>query len=345
MTVPVPARPAKGPLTARTPPYGGEGAQDQHAPGTALVLSEEIAARLERSSYLARGALAPETQRAMAKGSAAWAAWCSARDACSLPAQPELVADYVDDLAAQGRKVAGIRQAVWAIGALHRAAGYTDPTKAEAVRFALKRVSRVLTTRQRQAAPIGADDARMILRLAGTKPAELRDLALLLVMRDLLARRSEVVALQVEDVTFAADGSATVLIRRSKTDQAGQGEVRWLSPRAVTYLRQWLAAVALTEGAIFRAVNKAGKAGEALAASEVSRILKRLAERAGLDPAAISGHSCRVGMAQDLVASGAELPAVMQAGRWKSPTMPARYAEGMLAGRGAVARFYERREK
>ena len=308
-------------------------------------VASTLAARLEHYAHLARGAVALETARALAKGSAAWARWCSDREACSLPAQPELVAEYVDAMVLGGRKVAGIRQAVWAISRLHKAARHADPTKDEAVTLALKRAARTLGTRQRQAAPLGADDARMILRLAGTKPAELRDLALLLVMRDLLARRSEVVALQVEDVTFAADGSATVLIRRSKTDQAGQGEVRWLSPRAVTYLRQWLAAVGITEGAIFRAVNKAGKAGDALAASEVSRILKRLAGRAGLDPAAVSGHSCRVGMAQDLVASGAELPAVMQAGRWKSPTMPARYAEGMLAGRGAVARFYERREK
>ena len=57
----------------------------------------------------------------------------------------------------------------------------------------------------------------------------------------------------------------------------------------------------------------------------------------------MSGHSARVGMAQDLVAGGADLAAVMQAGRWKSPTMPARYAERLLAKRGAVAGYYGRR--
>ena len=77
-----------------------------------------------------------------------------------------------------------------------------------------------------------------------------------------------------------------------------------------------------------------------LAGRDVPRILKRLVERAGLDPAGMSGHSARIGMAQDLVDSGAELPAVMEAGRWKFPTMPARYAERLNAGRRAVARFY-----
>ena len=68
-----------------------------------------------------------------------------------------------------------------------------------------------------------------------------------------------------------------------------------------------------------------------------------LAKRVGIDTRLISGHSARVGMAQDLVAHGAEMAAVMQAGRWKSPTMPARYAERLSAGRGAVAQYYGRR--
>ena len=95
---------------------------------------------------------------------------------------------------------------------------------------------------------------------------------------------------------------------------------------------------------MFRPVNKAGVVGTtALAGGEVPRILKRLARQAGLDPTTISGHSARVGMAQDLVAGGADLAAVMQAGRWKSPSMPARYAEHLLAQCGAVASYHGRR--
>ena len=56
-----------------------------------------------------------------------------------------------------------------------------------------------------------------------------------------------------------------------------------------------------------------------------------------------TGHSGRVGMAQDLSASGVELPALMNAGRWKSPKMPARYTERQAAGRGAVARHYQKK--
>lgn len=75
-------------------------------------------------------------------------------------------------------------------------------------------------------------------------------------------------------------------------------------------------------------------------------MLKRLARKAGLKPEVVervSGHSCRVGMAQDLVADGADLAGVMQAGRWKSPTMPARYTARLEAKRGAVARLHMRK--
>ncbi|WP_424138856.1 tyrosine-type recombinase/integrase [Roseomonas chloroacetimidivorans] len=236
---------------------------------------------------------------------------------------------------------------MWAIGAMHRAAGVENPTKAEVVRLALKRMARAAGTRQRQAAPLVDDDVRLAIRAAGPSPsrATLRNLALMLVMRDLLARRSEAVALDVAHLTFAKDGSATVLIARSKTDQEGQGEVRWLSPRTVTHLRSWLDSAGIAEGPVFRSVNKAGRVGGRLPAADVSRILKRVAALAGLNAHGVSGHSCRVGMTQDLAASGTELPAIMQAGRWRSPTMPARYAERMVASRGAVPPFYEGRRE
>ena len=95
---------------------------------------------------------------------------------------------------------------------------------------------------------------------------------------------------------------------------------------------------------LFRAVRKNGVAKPSpLEAGEISRLLKDMASKAGIDPAMISGHSARVGMSQDLVAAGADLAAVMQAGRWKTPTMPARYSEHLLAAKGAVAQYYQRR--
>jgi hypothetical protein len=78
----------------------------------------------------------------------------------------------------------------------------------------------------------------------------------------------------------------------------------------------------------------------ALGSDDVARRFKRLAALAGLDPARVSGHSARVGMAQDLVGAGFGLPEILLAGRWKTATMVARYARAQAAQHGAVARFH-----
>ena len=79
-----------------------------------------------------------------------------------------------------------------------------------------------------------------------------------------------------------------------------------------------------------------------LSVRQLPRRIQAMAAAAGLGEG-FSGHSGRVGMAQDLAASGAELPALIVAGRWQSPRMPARYTEKQALGRGAVARYYQER--
>ncbi len=305
-------------------------------------LPTAVLEQFRQGAHHARGTMAPETIRAMQRGFEAFGAWCDQAHYVALPAAAAIVAAYVDQLAEAGRKTAGIKQSVWAIGAVHRLAAQPEPTKAEVVRQALKRVSRQLGTRQQQATPVNSYEVRRILETAGIRPIDQRDKALLLVMRDLLARRSEAVALDVADISYDPDGSGTVIIRRSKTDQTGEGRELYLSPPAISHLHRWIAAAGITDGAVFRAVDKAGRPGDRLQAPEVARIIKRLARKAGLDAAAVarmSGHSCRVGMAQDLVAAGADVAGLMQAGRWKSMQMPARYSERLEAKRGVVAQL------
>jgi hypothetical protein len=122
-----------------------------------------------------------------------------------------------------------------------------------------------------------------------------------------LARRGELVALRVRDVVPAVDGSATIRIAHAKTDPAGRGRELYLGPRTHAAVRTWLRASRVTDGSLFRSVHATGKVGARLHAASVNTILKKLACRAasalrrhGIDPDRVSGHSCRVGMAQDL---------------------------------------------
>jgi site-specific recombinase XerD len=312
------------------------------APAVVADATGELATRLAEYSHAARGALAEATARALRSDIRLFSDWCAEQGRVALPAEVDTVVAFIDAMA-ETRKAASVRRYVSSIATMHKVAGLADPTKAEASRLALRRMARAVGTRQKQAAPIGQREADRIEATAGNTPADLRNVALVLTMRDMLARRSEVVAVDLEHVTFNADGSATVLVERSKTDQTGEGVVLWLGPATVDAIRRWTQAAGITSGALFRSVNKAGKPGGRLPEGDVARILKRVAARAGLDASRVSGHSARVGMAQDLAAAGAELVELMTAGRWKSSAMPARYSERIRAGRGAVARYHERR--
>lgn len=161
----------------------------------------------------------------------------------------------------------------------------------------------------------------------------------MLTLQDAMLRRSEAAALDLADLDLGDAGGGTVTVRRSKTDIAGEGVTLYLGPQTVFWLRRWIERAGITAGAVFRAVNKAGRPGRRLRAPDVNRRLKALAQAAGLDPAVVSGHSGRRGTCGDLVVAGASLGEIMDRGRWRSPDMIMIYCAGQLARRGAVARL------
>ena len=135
---------------------------------------------------------------------------------------------------------------------------------------------------------------------------------------------------------------ATLLVRRSKTDGEGRGEIVYLAKDTVALLRAWLRQAGIADGRLFRSVRKSGGIGERLDPSQVPRIFKEMARRAGLPDElveGVSGHSTRVGAAQDMIAAGIELPAILQAGRWKSAAMVNRYGERLLARKSGAAQL------
>ena len=151
----------------------------------------------------------------------------------------------------------------------------------------------------------------------------------------------ELVALQVSDIVAEIDGSGTALVRRSKADPEGRGATVYVAPDTMALVRAWLARSGIAEGRVFRSLCR-GALGERLDASQVPRIFKAMAARAGLPAEVvgrISGHSTRVGAAQDMVAGGIGMAAILQAGRWKTPAMVNRYGERLLARRSGAAQL------
>ena len=305
------------------------------------ALPAETQQRLQVWGAAARDAMAPNTQRAYATDSRAFALWGAAQGIATLPASAETVAAFLRAESADGKAVATVRRRAATISRMHKAAGMVSPCDDELVRLALKGIARNRGTDQKQAAGLTERDTLTIRARMGDSVKDARDLALVLAGRDLLGRASELVSLTVADITATDDG-ALVKLRRTKTST--DSATYYMGKDAAQAVADWLARASITQGPVFQSLTKGGRAtGRAICTRDVRRILKAVAVTARLQHgASISGHSLRVGMAQDLVAANVDVASVMQAGGWATSRMVARYTQNLSASRGAVARFYNR---
>ena len=171
-------------------------------------------------------------------------------------------------------------------------------------------------------APAVAAKVLAMVALAPEGLAGFRDRAILLLGFAGAFRRSELVALDVADIAETETG-LLVSIRRSKTDQDGEGVTVAIARGDVACparaLREWLDAAGIETGPIFRAINKAGRvAAERLTDRSVANIVKAYAERAGFDASTFSGHSLRSGFLTSAAAKGASIFKMMDVSRHKS---------------------------
>ena len=276
------------------------------------------------------GAYAPNTLRAYRADMQEFIRFCANKPFEALPAQPETVATFLLDTLNQGIKSSTVKRKVSSISAVHRLLSLPDPTKHPEVRITQRKVYRQLGTRFGQAYPVTRPILEKMLSVCCPDLHGLRNRALLLTAYESMRRRSELVALRIEDIEWGADNSAFILLRRSKTDQAGQGKWIQLSASAGQALKVWLTAANLEFGYIFRGIRPSGEVTRSLCESRVSRIYKSLAGKADVDPKVvrqISGHSLRVGAAHDQLIAGASLPQIMVKGGWVKPDTVMRYVE------------------
>ena len=276
------------------------------------------------------GAYSPNTLRAYKADMMEFITYCDKTGDCALPAAAKTVADFLMQTVPQGIKSSTIRRKVSSISAIHRLSSLNDPTKHSEVRITQRKIYRQLGTRFDQAYPITRALLARLLATCGDDLHGLRDRALLLVAYDSMRRRSELISLRVEDIEWLSDEGASVLLRKSKTDQLGSGKWINLTCEATQALQSWLSTAKITEGLIFRGVRSSGEITDGLCESRISRIYKSLARKVGLRDAvvkSISGHSMRVGGAQDLLKVGASLPQIMVKGGWVKTDTVMRYVD------------------
>ncbi len=261
-------------------------------------------------------AQAANTRKADRSDWTEFSSWAKARGLKVMPAEPATVVLYLTELA-QVAKTSTIARRLASIGVAHRTAGQPSPAIDPTVAAVWAGIRRVHGTAADQAAPISVPLLRRMIEAAPPGPAGARDRALLLVGFAAALRRSELVGLDVADVEERHEGLA-VTIRRSKTDQDGAGGqigVPYGSNPAtcpVRALRAWLELAGITDGPLFRPVDRHGTIGPTgISAAGANRLVQRAVARTGTDPRPYSAHSLRAGLATAAAEAGVPERAIM----------------------------------
>ena len=289
---------------------------------------------LQETIVKIEGAYAPSTIRAYRADFKDFIHFCHDRNANALPGQPHLVVEYICKLTGSGRSSASIRRALCGLSAIHKLNRFDDPTKDPDVALEMRRMHRKLGRSSSQAGSINADTLDKLVLATDDSIRGIRDRALLIVAYDTLCRRSELVSLQVKDVKINVKHgieTSSILLRKSKTDQDSAGKWLHLSQRGHLALMEWMKELNEGQEYLMVGIDRGGSISHrSLGSGQINRIYKRIARNAGLNESTIegiSGHSMRVGAAQDLLNSGASMPIIMQRGRWSKTDTVMRYLE------------------
>lgn len=269
----------------------------------------------------ARASKAPNTALAYGKAWRAFVAWCAGRGEAPMPSSPESVANFLAAMATAGRKPATLQVYAAAIRQAHMLAGAPAPTSDPKVLAVMSGIRRTLGV-----AP-GAKDAMLadpIVEFCATLPPSLqgaRDRAMILVGFAGGFRRSELVAVRVEHLSFVGHGAASAVVvslPRSKTDQEGAGLEKVIHATGtptcpVAALRAWLSAASISSGHVFRPCRgDALGADRPLGPERVAELVKRAASRCGLDPSRFAGHSLRAGCVTQAAEADVPLQDIME---------------------------------
>jgi len=286
--------------------------------------------QLEQLLLHIEGAYAHNTIRAYKADMSEFIRYCTENSTCALPAAPVDIAKFLLTTMSNGIKSATIRRKVASISAVHRLSNFEDPTKHPEVKLCVRKINRQLGNRFDQAYPVTRNVLDKLLAVCGEDLRGLRNKALLLLAYDSMRRRAELVSLRVEDIQMSDEGMCSILLRKSKTDQTRSGHWIHLSHETTNALNNWLQAANIIDGFILRGIHTGDRICPELGASQVSRIFKSLAKSAKLKDEVvkgISGHSMRVGAAQDLLVKGASLPQIMVKGGWSKTDTVMRYID------------------
>lgn len=244
----------------------------------------------------------------------------------NLPVPAFIITSFISWMDQRGLKAVTISRRLSALSALHVKGEFEDTTKALMVTETMEGLRRARASAGESASRARPMDPLLLRQIAsklGTRLVDRRDWAMALVGFSGLLRRSEIAALNMADLEWRTEG-LVLHIRRSKTDQTGEGAVVGI-PMAneaalcpVGALKKYLEAAGHGEGPVFRNHGSSAK-HERINGRVVAYAIKKLAKLVHMDPATFSGHSLRAGGATTMAERGVDLGMIVSHGRWTSP--------------------------
>ena len=237
----------------------------------------------------------------------------------------------------------------------HTSQGFNDPTNILLIRKTLSGIQKTHGLPTKQAKALSLDALQILVDYLQKQPKliHVRNNALLQIGFFAALRRSELIQLRFEHITFVPDKGMEILIPRSKTDQEGQGQscaIPYGDDRLcpIRALEAWCSRANIHSGPVFRQLTKGGNVlPNAIAPAQLNAILKNLAVACRLnDPFDYSGHSLRRGFATTASQNHAPLATIMRQGRWRHERTVLNYIEaGQRFDENAVNLIFKNRNQ
>ena len=291
-------------------------------------MSEYIKSYVTKTLQLLEGAYAPNTLKSYYADANAFVDWCSEKNIEPFPLTSAGTRMYIEKMAPD-YSYASIRRRLSCLRRINKLLGHQDQTHTEEVYLTIRRLKRSKCLDQQQAVGINHDLLLKMIDAQSDTLAGVRNKALLSLGYDFLARRSELVALRTSDLEFTKDGALKGMIRKSKTDQYGRGRLVFGSERSAKFLRAWFRKKPKEIKPIFCAINHGKCLNRPICDRNVNEIIKKSVVKVKRcerpRDLEVSGHSLRVGAAQDLLIKGYDLAAIMRAGGWSNAETVSRY--------------------
>ena len=250
--------------------------------------------------------------------------FCTKNGFSFMPTQPKIIALYITHLS-KSCKFSTLKRRIASISVIHKLKGHYLDTKHPIIMENLHGIKRTLGSRQKAKKPILINDLKLIIKAIDQD--KIRDKALILVGFAGGFRRSELVNIYFQDIDFVPEG-VKILIRRSKTDQSGEGSIK-----AIPYFEnQEFCPVIALKNYLNKKISNSDKSKKDVKIFEISDksvalIIKRYAEKAGLDSSKYAGHSLRSGFATTAAEFGAEERNIMAMTGHKTTQMVRRYIQ------------------